>query len=294
LDKAAAIAALLSDEPKVRTEAVRVLGALGDKTTLAPLENALKAERVSFLKRLIPASIERIKLASGSAAQDKKQILQDSIDLNDGDYQKAVQFVSGVLLHEVSSKVGLLKYSVQKEIPEFEKSETFHTLQRLDAVMAGIASLRAASVSKADENFAINSLLRRLVEEVVVDRDVVVHFDGLASLEMQGDTELISLAFTNGLKNAYEAVLLSKSKDPIIVFWGQTDIENYVTLLDAGNGISGPRDAAFEIGKTNKKGHSGFGLAIARMAMTTLLGTVDLFPARLGGMRFEMRWPKNG
>ena len=294
MDKAAAIAALLSDEPKVRTEAVRVLGALGDKTTLAPLENALKAERVSFLKRLIPASIERIKLASGSAAQDKKQILQDSIDLNDGDYQKAVQFVSGVLLHEVSSKVGLLKYSVQKEIPEFEKSETFHTLQRLDAVMAGIASLRAASVSKADENFAINSLLRRLVEEVVVDRDVVVHFDGLASLEMQGDTELISLAFTNGLKNAYEAVLLSKSKDPIIVFWGQTDIENYVTLLDAGNGISGPRDAAFEIGKTNKKGHSGFGLAIARMAMTTLLGTVDLFPARLGGMRFEMRWPKNG
>lgn len=294
MDKEAAIAALSSDEPKTRTIAVRVLGALGDKTALVPLENALKAERVSFLKRLIPASIERIKSASGTSSQDNKPSPQDSIDLNNGDYQKAVQFVSGVLLHEVSSKVGLLKYSVQKEIPNFEESKTFHTLQRLDAVMAGIASLRAASVSKTDDSFNINNLLRRLVEEVVVDHRVIVHFDGPASLEMQGDSELLSLAFTNGLKNAYEAALVSKGKDPIIVFWGQTDIENYVTVLDAGNGFSGPRDAAFEIGKTNKKGHSGFGLAIARMAMTTLLGTVDLFPAKLGGMRFEMRWPKNG
>ncbi len=294
MDRDEAIAALGSDEPKVRTRAARVLGRYNDREALEALQRALAVERVAFLRRLIPASIERIK----STAQSREPAVSEEREVNsissEGQYQKAVHFVSGLLLHEISSKVGLLKYSAQKEVADYKDSDTRSNLLRLDAVIAGINSLRDASVSKSMEFFNVKAFLEAARDDVVPTDAIRLYFDGSSGLEMEGDINLLNLAFCNGLKNAVEAAVITGNPEPIIVSWGQTEIENYITILDEGDGIEGPQEAAFEIGKTNKKGHSGFGLAIARMAMTTMLGTVNLYPARLGGMRFDIRWPKNG
>ena len=293
MDKKAALDALESDEPKVRTKAVRNLGLLADRATLPALHTALKNERVEFLKRLIRASIDRIETG---AVQEITVVPENTgaADLSDGEYQKAVRVVTGILLHEISSKIGLLKYSAQREVESYENSQTKTNLDRLSAVMDGIASLRDVSASTDAESFEPRGFLQVAVSEVAACGDVFVHLNGQQDFRMFGDTKLLSIVFQNGLKNACEATKLANSKEPIVVFWGQTDIENYISILDQGAGITGPSEAAFEIGKTNKKGHTGFGLAIARMAMTTVLGTVDLYPAKLGGMRFEMRWPRDG
>ncbi|MEH6478217.1 MAG: ATP-binding protein [Sneathiella sp.] len=293
MDRGEAIIALSSDEPKTRIRATRVLGKIGDPSVVPHLEEALRVERVAFLRRLIPASVDRIRSANVQGG-DIRRPKERTSEMADGDYQKAVKFVTGLMLHEISPKVGLLKYSCQREIQNFPESETSRTLSLLGDVMDGITSLREATVSTENTNFIVDAFVRQASLEIIEADQSIIHFDGPASLEVLGDVALLRLAFTNGLRNAFEATKLSKTEDTIVVFWGQTDIENYVTILDSGIGISGPQEAAFEIGKTNKRGHSGFGLAIARMAMTTLLGTVNLFPARLGGMRFEMRWPKDG
>lgn len=293
MDKKAAIEALNSDEPKIRTQAVRSLGAMADRGTLPALHDALKNERVAFLKRLIRASIDRIDAGRKEEDTQANEKAEEA-DLSDGEYQKAVRVVTGILLHEISSKVGLLKFSAQREIQEYEASQTKANLDRLSAVIDAITSLRDVSASSDAQSFRIHDFLQQAVSEVEACAGVLIHLNGQQDIKVFGDTKLLSIVFQNGLKNACEATKLAKSKEPVVVFWGQTDIENYISILDQGVGISGPSEAAFEIGKTNKKGHTGFGLAIARMAMTTVLGTVDLYPAKLGGMRFEMRWPIDG
>ena len=294
MDREEAISALGSDEPKLRTQATRVLGKCHDREALEALQKALAVERVAFLRRLIPASIERIQSATQSKEPEVAAKREVSTTSAEGQYQKAVHFVSGLLLHEISSKLGLLKYSAQKELAEYENSDTRSNIMRLDAVVSGINSLRDASVSKSVEVFNTKAFIEAGRDDVISNEVASLYLDGSSSLEMEGDVNLLSLAFCNGLKNAAEAVAVASTPQPIVVSWGQTEIENYISILDEGNGITGPQEAAFEIGKTNKKGLSGFGLAIARMAMTTMLGTVNLYPARLGGMRFDMRWPKDG
>ncbi|MEN8834112.1 ATP-binding protein [Pacificibacter sp.] len=293
MDRDEAISALSSDEPKTRTIAIRALGKMADPSVVPHLEEALRTERVSFLRRLIPASIERV-LSNNIRNDAAERPRENKSETSDGDYQKAVKFVTGVLLHEISPKIGLLRYSCQREIGDYPASETARTLTHLSDVLDGITSLREATVSMETTSFNADAFIREASQEIVDINQCFMHFDGPAGLEVVGDKALLRLSFTNGLRNAFEATKLSPSNEPIVIFWGQTDIEYYVTILDSGIGISGPQEAAFEIGKTNKRGHSGFGLAIARMAMTTLLGTVNLFPAKLGGMRFEMRWPKDG
>ena len=74
--------------------------------------------------------------------------------------------------------------------------------------------------------------------------------------------------------------------------WGMTDIDYWVAVLDRGPGIVGPAESTFGIGETTKKGHSGFGLAIAKQAIETLGGACTLQPAAEGGARFEIRWER--
>ncbi|MCG7630592.1 hypothetical protein MHM88_22555 [Epibacterium sp. MM17-32] len=293
MDKQTALEGLETDEPKVRTQAVRYLGTLGDRTTLPALHTALKKERVAFLRRLIRASIDRIETGAKREGAEASEASKTT-DFSDGEYQKAVRVVTGIVLHEISSKIGLLKYSAQREVSNYETSQSKSNLDRLSAVIDGIEALRDVSASNDAQPFAPRIFLREAISEVSACENVSIHLNGQNDIEMFGDTKLLSIVLQNGLKNACEATKLANSDEPIVIFWGQSDIENYISILDHGVGIVGPSEAAFEIGKTNKKGHTGFGLAIARMAMTTILGTVDLYPAKLGGMRFEMRWPRDG
>jgi sensor histidine kinase regulating citrate/malate metabolism len=121
-----------------------------------------------------------------------------------------------------------------------------------------------------------------------------VSFVGPKPMIVTSDPALVRLALCNGVRNAFEAVVAASANEPhpIIINWDQTDVDYWVAILDRGAGLVGPIEAAFEIGKSTKQGHSGFGLAIARQAIETLGGTVTLEPAAQGGTRYEARWER--
>jgi len=140
-------------------------------------------------------------------------------------------------------------------------------------------------------------LLEEVVSEVKGVDTVEVSLHGAKPMLMTSDRALLRLAVSNGIRNAVEAVTGNRDSDPephpIIITWGETDVDYWVAVLDRGSGVVGLAESAFGIGKTTKKGHSGFGLAIARQAIETLGGACTLQPAKEGGARFEIRWERD-
>ena len=60
------------------------------------------------------------------------------------------------------------------------------------------------------------------------------------------DPTLVRLAVCNGIRNAIEAVAAANLAEPhpIVITWGETDIDYWVAVLDRGVGIVGPVEAA--------------------------------------------------
>jgi nitrogen fixation/metabolism regulation signal transduction histidine kinase len=72
--------------------------------------------------------------------------------------------------------------------------------------------------------------------------------DHSRSFLISGDTNLLRLALSNGIRNAMESVVsLQREKEnhAIVVAWGKSDIEYWIAIIDHGTGIDGPIEAAF-------------------------------------------------
>jgi signal transduction histidine kinase len=208
---------------------------------------------------------------------------------------QAVEWVAGLLLHEIASPIGLAKRSASREIADYDVSRTKRHLERVERIFEAIEQLKgAAGVPRAEQFDLVELISDIVITEAGSDREPQVAFVGPKPMMVSSDPTLLRLAICNGVRNAFEAVATANADDPhpIVVTWGQTDIDYWVAVLDRGVGMVGSSEAAFQIGKSTKQGHSGFGLAIARQAMETLGGTVVLEPAAQGGTRYEARWER--
>ena len=207
---------------------------------------------------------------------------------------RAVETVTGLLLHEIASPIGLVRKAASDEVPNFERSRTKRYLDNLDRIWDGISQLKSASTPPKSEEFDLAELLEEIIASETTDRNIDVSPQGQKPMLITSDPRLLQLAICNGVRNAIEAVIESGSNDPhaVVVTWGETDVDYWITIIDRGPGVVGPIEPAFEIGKTTKQGHSGFGLAIARQAMETLSGHVTLQPAVSGGTHYVLRWAR--
>ena len=207
---------------------------------------------------------------------------------------KLTEEITGQILHEIASPVGLIATSAEIEIPDYGCSKTKVHVTNLQRVFEAIEQLKVASAVPKQREFDLSSLIAEIVTTETDNKLVGVSLHGANPFIVTSDQALLGFALSNGIRNAVEAVALCSSDEPhpIIVTWGETDIDYWVVVIDYGVGVVGPVESAFEIGKTTKRGHSGFGLAIARQAVETLGGSCSLQPMAEGGAHFEFRWEK--
>jgi signal transduction histidine kinase len=207
---------------------------------------------------------------------------------------KAVEWVSGTLLHEIEPIIGQLRTAAARELPTFEESRVKAHLGQLERVCFGISCLRQATATPRIEEFDLALLIKEVIAQEVTDKPVYISVQGQQPF-VSSDPRLLTLAICNGLRNAIEAVEgvhKLKGGHSVVITWGTTDVDYWVVILDEGPGGVGVGEGAFNIGTTNKIGHIGFRLAIARQAINTLEGNVTLSPAQGGGARLELRWDK--
>lgn len=292
MDAEGALTLLASSAFEERLRGARFFGLNMVPAALPKLKNALQNERVGYVRTALEIAIKRCELAHQGPIKspDEGNADQGQADLRAVNAH-AIEWVAGTLLHDLEPKIGKLQMAAEQEVPNFDGSQVKKQLEAIRRTFDGISDLRRAASSPRSEHFDLSMLINDILIEESEGKQANIFLQGQQPLLISSDPNLLTLAISNGLRNALEAVA-SKSDDErnIVIDWGETEIDRWVVILDDGAGLSGGAEAAFKIGATNKTGHSGFGLAIVRQAMENLNGCAKLEPSKSGGARLELRW----
>jgi signal transduction histidine kinase len=286
---------LRSTLPSDRLEAARYFAEHATPDQENILREAASRESVLWIKNALRRAIARIS-AGPISDLDSASVNQD--DLPKGFaaqvFAEALETTSSQLLHEIEPILGSLRLAAEAEIPEFESSRTRKSIERLDEFLAALSRLRRAASSPKSEEFSLDNLVDRCVNEVPRPAGLQVKKIGPQQCIVEGDSGLVAICVCNGLRNAVESTVASTAdlqERPIAIAWGTTNTDYWVSIVDLGIGFKGSLVKAFEMGTTTKEGHLGMGLAIAEQAMISLGGRSLLVPNERG-VRFEIRWPK--
>lgn len=296
---AEALALLTSAAPLDRIKGARYLSKHKAPENLHKLKGCLQGERVGHVRTALENAVAfqsnvTPEPALGEGLKYTGDEVSSSAELKKQMYSDAVNEVAGMLLHELEPKIGLLKVAARKEVNEYEASDVKKHLESLNRCFIGIADLRRASSTPRAVQFDLAQTIKDNVEEQSGGLNEVFLYHGPQPFLIISDQNLLTLGITNGIKNAIEAVeqIEDSENRRIVIDWGNTDVDYWLTILDNGPGLVGSTEAAFGIGKTNKPGHSGFGLAVVREVMANLDGNAIIEPGRNGGAILRFRWAK--
>jgi C4-dicarboxylate-specific signal transduction histidine kinase len=164
-------------------------------------------------------------------------------------------------------------------------------LSRLDDFLAALLVLSDVSAPPALEEFELSAEIQGLTEEEAGRADYPVSLAGPNPCVVVGDRRILGLIYRNGLRNAIEASLGVNEHPPIVVNWGDSDVDYWLSIADAGTGLPVDLAQMFVVGKTTKRDHLGMGLSIAQHAAEAVNGSINLTPRTVGAL-FELRWPR--
>ncbi|MPW11072.1 sensor histidine kinase [Paraburkholderia sp. CNPSo 3155] len=288
-----ALSKLLSDSSHDRFHAARALMKLARPEDLQPLLKARHAERDSYVLKQIEVAIASCsKRVTVLEMDDDDQDEDESLSRVKAD---AIEWISGILLHEIGSKLGLIALSASREVPNFVDSKTARHVRNLQSIFDAIEQLRSASIKPSIERFDLAELIDEVASVENEGNVADISLVGMRPLLVTSSRHLLQLALCNGLRNGIEAGVIKRqggreSAAHLVVTWGKTDREFWVSVVDDGPGLARSAATSFGIGKSTKAGHAGFGLAIAMRALETLGGEVSLSPSPGGGAKYEIRW----
>lgn len=275
-----------------RLTAARALSAVATPAYRSKIQAAYARETVSFVRRSLAQTLARLDASPNPEEEEEVgSEIPVKADAAKGAYWKAVDWITGTLLHEIYPRLGSIEYEANK-INSSPDSRLQQAIDSLKSLLDGIEDLRAVTVSTTLKEFNLARKLKSCASTLGVELPYQLIFDGRDDLIAVGDPNLLGIAFCNGLRNAIEASGSIREVPVIVIGWGETDVDFWVTIVDQGPGIGRNSQSAFEIGSTTKRGHKGFGLAIARQAMLTIDGSITLKSNGGDGAVFELRWFK--
>lgn len=295
MNREEALENLKAPSAHLRGQAARALGDVGRKTDLQRIRMAQREESVTYVNYALQETIRR--LAHEHAPEpsaDEADVVSD--DVRKQIYGKAMEWITGFLLHEISSPIGLVRLAAKRELGEqWEGSGTRKHLESVTRVFDAIERLKNAASVPRPEEFDLSALVDELLDAYTPDVRTWISTIGSRPFLIKSDPSLVRMVVANGIRNAVEAQQAASdrpSAHAVTISWGDSDVDYWLAVLDHGVGLTGPIETAFEIGNSTKKDHIGFGLAIARQAVETMIGSLILEPSKHGGALYTARWRK--
>ncbi len=279
----------------VRGQAARTLGDVGRRADLPRLHKAQREETVTYVNYALQETIRRLAHEQAPApSTDEADVVSE--DVRKQIYGKAMEWITGFLLHEISSPIGLVRLAAKRELGErWEGSGTQKHLESVARVFDAIEVLKNAASVPRPQEFDLSALVNELLDGYGPEIREWISTIGSRPFLIKSDPSLVRMVVVNGIRNAVEAQQAA-SEQPnahaVTISWGDSDVDYWLAVLDHGAGLTGPIETAFEVGNSTKKDHIGFGLAIARQAVETMIGSLTLEPAKQGGALYTARWRK--
>jgi signal transduction histidine kinase len=290
----AALESLGSTSAHDRLKSARELRKSARPEDRATLLAALRNETVSWVRSAIQKAIDRLDESPDPDDEGSRPSVSDAPEGTLRQLKARVtEEVTSTILHEFQPIIGLLRAAARSEIATYDTSRTKAQLDRFDALVDSIEVLKRAATTPRVTEFDFASLVAECISDEVQERAIAPSLVGPSPLVVRADRSLLRLAMLNGIRNAIDAVLSTKSATTdgdIVITWGVTDIDVWMTVIDRGPGLAAGAGDAFRVGTTTKVNHSGFGLAIAKQAMDSMEGEISLTPGETPGARFEIRW----
>lgn len=259
----------------------------------AVIEAAYHHETVPQIRQQFKTALKALLEAAPQVAEpneDQARAIYEEASL------RATRTVTERILHQLNPLIGDIEQAAQSDIVGYQGSKTQIAIGQIQLQALAIVKLYNASKPASMEEFDLAEAVRNCLPYDLDHQRCRVSFAGSQPTMVQGDPALIAVAVTNTLRNAIEAslpVATDSHKPPIIVNWGVTDRENWISIIDEGTGFGGNIAGAFEIGSSTK-GHSGHGLPAAKAAMLSLSGKIEMIPQEDRGCAVNLSWPTLG
>jgi signal transduction histidine kinase len=289
-----AIALLSSEDSDRRLAAARHLAQNATVSDRRLIAKALRVETESWTREALKSALERTKV--GVKPVDNPARIEDQEAQSEKSYDRAVEEMLRVVLHEIENVVGRIRARVSKELQDFKGSETERQFNKLDSRIDAIRQFGHATRSSSTMQFDLGELIRRLVED---EREsATIFLDGPEELLVSSDRGKVLIAVTMGLRNAVESTIEVADiagENNVCISWGVADKYFWISITDEGVGFEHNTEKLMEHGFTTKSRteHSGIGLAIAKKAVSSLGGHLYLFNKEGRGASFNIEIPLN-
>jgi signal transduction histidine kinase len=285
---------LLEGDHHHRLEAARSLLGRVQPADRHLISTAAKREddqyvRAALFRLLVSLPPDSPRSPGGSTTTDAARTSEDL-------RSQLVRDLTYELTHEVATVVATLGHYAEREVTDYEASDTRRGLARLEGVLQALRQLGDAAAAPQWETLN----LARLVGGVAQDERIVHSYpdilvNGDDPHEVTGSEGLLSLFLRNAITNAVEATIeLHGEARPIVVSWGTDDREHWLAVVDEGPGPPGGLDVFAEMGASTKDGHPGLGLTIASQVAVSLGGTLALEVQERGGTVCRLTWARGG
>lgn len=287
------LASLQSKRPHDRLTAARELTKYAVPADMEKIQVAIAVETVPWVKTALIRALDRL-VPYTTIADEPGLKLENFSDAIARDIAlKNGEEIASAFMHEILPKLGFIRNSARKEIEDFESSETFKRIDSLEQLLNLIGKFRSVSKTPTISEFDLHDLIETIELEHRCECHILLA--GPKTLIVQGEPVRVHLAVSNGIRNAIDATrqLVAEDQGPIVISWGSTDSEYWISIVDSGIGLTGNISGMFNIGSSTKAGdHFGMGLPLAKQAISSLDGNVTLTPPVNGGARFEIKWPR--
>ncbi|NHF67736.1 sensor histidine kinase [Xanthomonas hortorum] len=280
---------LLDRSSRERLRAATFFTQHATEADIPVLRRARQVESDTYVLRRLDAALARFMASAYTSPAPTDQAI--AIAESEA-FAKAIEWVGRLALHEMEGPLGRVALYASLEVASYADSKIKIELETLQQIFSGVTVLVEASRSPSRTDFDLAQLISDIVTIEVAGRsEVSMH--GPRPFVVESDQALLRLAVGNGIKNAYEAIAefgSSNIEHPIIVNWGRSDREYWVSVIDSGPGVKGSIEERLRAGNSTKEGHLGFGLAVAKQAMESLNGSLELHSARGSGASYDLRW----
>lgn len=261
---------LSATAPSSRAKAATWLVQHPQAITTRALMNALQAETVPQVRRLLIQAMESRQNAPSSPRRSSAPVLQ-AHEVAEGQDSGAPEYVdiAALVRHELSPAVGWIRLAADDEIASFATSKTNEAVRKLQRRIDGLVAIIKSSEELNLHHFSLPHLLIDNWPDIRTAPAITPPIDEV-SIDIETDEGLFSMLLSNVFQNAIDASMDATGKVATQINWGYTDQSYWVRVTNPFDGDRFDLADVIDLGNSSKMAHQGQGLSLIKTAASRL------------------------